>query len=364
MSQSQNNAGAQNAAAFVFDTRQWITEEMFTTNVNRIIPMDPENSPYQSLIKKVERAEEGSAGQNPPHELTCLNRMQDSNRIVKPVYAALNPFHEDGHHTWNMLFEEYELGDVMKWRTDNFTEVAKLVPEAHLWRYLVHMTQALAMVHGHLGAKGKPRGTLIHGDIKPENVLVSLNGNAYPSFKLHDFGLARVAFGREDRREPAFHGTFVWQPPEAPHVKTTFADIWAMGAVLHYLAFDELMIPARTPNWLDQLDDEDEEEALKWEEDYSSGRAWYDAMAPRLVSPINLGKPSKVAEVDFPGVDDVCKPKYSDRLNYWMMQCLEFDPFERVTIKRLMEEMIPEARTKLMDLGGEKALVDFELVFE
>jgi hypothetical protein len=29
-----------------------------------------------------------------------------------------------------------------------------------------------------------------------------------------------------------------------------------------------------------------------------------------------------------------------------------------------MEEMIPEARAALLDLGGEKALTDFELVFD
>jgi serine/threonine protein kinase len=242
------------------------------------------------------------------------------------------------------------------------------------------MTQALKVVHarqpvdvGKSGASTTQRwGRLIHADIKPENILVAANGtdigSAYPSFKLHDFGLAKLVEDG-DSPEPDFTGTFLWQPPESPHISTPAADIWSIGTVLHFLAFFESPVPPMRPGWVDALDEERKLDVQKYRKYYRSDTEWHRALGPRIVSPINLGKRSLISKAAgrtrskyFDG--PVYKPKYSDRLNFWMMECLKFDPEERVTVERLMQEMIPEAQAALVDLGGDKALVDLELVFE
>ncbi|KAL1605147.1 hypothetical protein SLS60_004690 [Paraconiothyrium brasiliense] len=365
--QNHFSNGIQKDTDFVWNKEEWAVLKFYKQSVMKMIAKDLEKSPFEYIFKKVEAAEVGSAGQHPPWEVQCLHRVRHCNRIVKPFQASYNEIDEFGDHTYNLIFKDYELGDLSVWRRNKFEDPIKTVPEAHLWRCLVHMTQALAVIHQQEGSTHKHRGTLIHGDIKPQNILVANNGSAYPSFKLHDFGLARVVFGREDRRGPNFSGTFNWQPPETPYINTTYADIWAVGALIHYLAFDEDLVRPMQPNWVDDLDEEDKHKVQEFQDRYSSDRQLYQALSRRIVSPINLGEVSRIAKLDEVSLDEdeeLYTPKYSDRLNYWMMECLKFDPAERVTVKCLMEEMIPEARAALLDLGGEKALTDFELVFD
>lgn len=361
---------------FDWDEDEWVWVEEYKPNVLKMVPAptlsraEKMKMPFKAVVKKVAVAEKGSAGHKPPLEVAFLNRMPDCNRIVKPFHASYNEYAR-GKHTWNLIFEAYELGDLRTWRNDSFVwvndeHVAKIVPEAHLWRFLVQMTQALAVVHGQEGSTKKHRGTLLHLDIKPENVLVAHNGSVYPSFKLHDFDFAEVVYGREDRRAPAFRGTFIWHPPEGPDVRTSWADVWAVGAVLHWMAFGEKVVPPMKDDWLDDVSESWEKTVIKYQGKYASDRRLYDALGPRIVSPINLGSKSQIAEMNSEHrrfAEPLYRPKYSDRLNFWMMECLKFDKFERITVDRLMKEMVPEARAALMSLGGEKALTDFELVF-
>jgi hypothetical protein len=85
-----------------------------------------------------------------------------------------------------------------------------------------------------------------------------------------------------------------------------------------------------------------------------------------MVTSIDKGHESRTqnpVSSDGPGAEEIYRPEYSQRLDYWMKQLLDFDPEKRVTVERLMEEMIPEARAKLLELGGLKALENLDLVF-
>ncbi len=80
------------------------------------------------------------------------------------------------------------------------------------------------------------RHHVIHGDIKPNNILVSDDGTV---IKLCDFGLATVVeSGQRARIQTYGHGTLPYTPPEtvptghAVPFLTYASDIWSLGCVL------------------------------------------------------------------------------------------------------------------------------------
>lgn len=99
---------------------------------------------------------------------------------------------------------------------------------------------------------------------------------------------------------------------------------------------------------------------------YQGSRCWFMACVPRMVTSIDKGLESRTqnpVSSHGSGAEESYRPEYSQRLDYWMKQLLDFDPEKRVTVERLMEEMIPEARAKLLELGGLKAPENLDLVF-
>lgn len=73
---------------------------------------------------------------------------------------------------------------------------------------------------------------IIHGDIKPENVVIWPNGDAL----VCDFGLARIhqgATGHTEHVGPTGTGTQGYRAPEVtdPWTQDKPADIWALGSL-------------------------------------------------------------------------------------------------------------------------------------
>jgi eukaryotic-like serine/threonine-protein kinase len=92
------------------------------------------------------------------------------------------------------------------------------LPRACAW--IAHAAEALDIAH--------KRG-VIHGDVKPANILITNDGKV----KLTDFGMARVA--RREARESALLGTPAYWCPEQimGRAQDARSDIFSLGVVLY-----------------------------------------------------------------------------------------------------------------------------------
>ncbi len=169
-----------------------------------------------------------------PLEIELLRDiLHDHPRIVR--------LHEAILHTQKvqLYFDYYPGGDLYGVIFRYFKEWV-CMPESFIWHCFLQLSEALAYIHYGYDRRrlcGLPPPcewqTIIHGDIKPENIFLgppTPDSHGYPSLVLGDFGLATI-----DERPVA--GTFKWQPPEIP-MTSTKADVWALGAVIHALAHE------------------------------------------------------------------------------------------------------------------------------
>lgn len=101
------------------------------------------------------------------------------------------------------------------------------------YRYLTHVLTAIAYLHS--------RG-IIHGDIKPKNIII-VDGHALVadfSVSMLDLGQPKTILGSGRYRAPEVTGTGVW---------TTAVDMWAFGQTALYLIAHGNCIEGAPPGW-------------------------------------------------------------------------------------------------------------------
>ena len=102
--------------------------------------------------------------------------------------------------------------------------------ELTIWKIVKMLANALSHIHSK---------KIIHGDIKPQNILLSKEEDELVHVKLADFGSSWDKNLTEiDEYEAAFfRGTELYAPPEVYKNKTfdKSADIWSLGATISFV---------------------------------------------------------------------------------------------------------------------------------
>ena len=134
---------------------------------------------------------------------------------------------EDGQY---FIVLEYVEGYDLRMITEQLAAEGEIIPEVLSLHIASELAQGLHFAHELKGADGQPLG-LIHRDVSPSNVLISLAGEV----KLSDFGLAKR---RHDRSVVgSLKGNLSYMSPEqamqAPLDRRT--DMFSLGAVLFEL---------------------------------------------------------------------------------------------------------------------------------
>eukprot|EP00210_Caulerpa_lentillifera_P004735 g4519.t1 len=161
-------------------------------------------------------------------EILIMKKMKHSNIVT------LSEVIDDPSGSKLLLVMEYlEGGPIM---TRESLAQANRLSESLVFRHFRHMVQALDYLHSQ---------RVVHGDLKPENVLISANGEV----KLSDFGCSKVIVSGNEYLERC-NGTPAFLAPEMMKPNTRYrgtpTDIYAMGVCLYTLVYGR--IPFRASN--------------------------------------------------------------------------------------------------------------------
>ena len=212
-----------------------------------------------------------------------------------------------------------EYGESLDDTLDKLRRRNAALDETTLRRMQGDLVRALAFVH----ARG-----YVHGDVKPENVLLKRG-----AVKLCDFGDARVERPRES--DPP-NTTLPYRAPElilARPPYTRAADVWALACTLYEMATRELLFdPEDDETWSDNDDVDARHLALMGDLIPASRRK-----APHYTSRGEAVAPATPVDMGARLVEEA-RLEDTTPLAAWLGRALRFAPGERATCKALLED--------------------------
>ncbi|KXZ56467.1 hypothetical protein GPECTOR_1g418 [Gonium pectorale] len=176
--------------------------------------------------------QQGAKKRNPmedlKREIMIMKKMKHNNIVT------LSEVIDDPAGSKLLLVMEFmEGGPVL---TREALEKRERLPESLALQYFRDMIKALDYLHSH---------KVVHGDLKPENVLMAASGEV----KLSDFGCSKV-FATGNEYLERCNGTPAFLAPEMMKPNTRYrgrpTDVYALGACLYTLLFGR--IPFSAPN--------------------------------------------------------------------------------------------------------------------
>ncbi|KAF1966237.1 kinase-like protein, partial [Bimuria novae-zelandiae CBS 107.79] len=211
------------------------------------------------------------------------------------------------------------------------------VPEMTLWKLMRDVSSGLAWLHNHCS---KP---FVHGDIKPENILVfdppnwdGKNLPLVPIFKICDIGRMKPATKGDFIQ---FDGTPEFGPPidERASSQTPAVDMWSLGASIQWFAlgfYPHMLMSDFVEYARQEFQVQLTEQDLKGE-GYNKWRNHLPTMYRPLNASIEVQK-------------DVLKlkstvPPYSQILNSWYAKLFHQDASRRMRSKTLAKYFVPAA---------------------
>lgn len=195
-------------------------------------------------------------------EITVMKRMKHANIVT------LSEVIDDPAGSKLLLVMEFmEGGPVL---TREALEKRERLPENLALQYFRDMLKALDYLHSN---------KVVHGDLKPENVLMAATGDV----KLSDFGCSKV-FATGNEYLERCNGTPAFLAPEMMKPNTRYrgrpTDVYALGACLYTLLFGR--IPFSAPN-LYKLFQVVQSEPVRYPEDVPISDALRDLLQRMLV---------------------------------------------------------------------------------
>ena len=187
--------------AFDPTLERWVAIKM----MHRDISTDPDQ------LERFRREARAVAQLNHPHVVTVIDAGEDDGT----PYIVL----------------EFVEGETLK---DRIRREARL-PVSEALAYAIEMGRALSCAHAH---------KLVHRDIKPQNILIDLDGRA----KLTDFGISRSLESHGLTATGRVLGTTDYVSPEQAlgHEVTEQSDIYSLGIVLYEMLVGEAPFRADT----------------------------------------------------------------------------------------------------------------------
>jgi len=182
--------------------------------------------------------------------------------ISRDAYPGLKKRDEE-------LLEEMSLRDIDHphimglldrfWYNGQFCIVTELIwglnLEVYLYRRLLKQKMFVKLARQMLSGMGEIHNAgYLHGDIKPQNMMIHFGADSGESIKILDFGLAdilpeNVRFGKEDFIVDELFATPEYVAPELIRGGTPsqFSDIYSMGETFYHCLTGEASLTAESP---------------------------------------------------------------------------------------------------------------------